>query len=65
MTNRRFNSLGLLNIQKELTDKLHLDDVSNKFISLYEERFSILVHLLNLVLHKVHGLCVLSTLNQR
>ena len=39
MTKRRFNSLGLLNVHKEPTDKLHLVEVGNKFIFLYEERF--------------------------
>ena len=40
MTNRRFNSLGLLNVHKELTDKLDLAEVGNEFISLNEEQIS-------------------------
>ena len=39
MINRRFNSLSLLNVHKELTNKLDLDEVGNEFISLKEERF--------------------------
>lgn len=63
MNNRRFNLLGLLNAHKELIEKLDLAEVGNEFIYLNKERFSILVRLLNLILHKVHDLCVLSTLN--
>ena len=40
MTNRRFDSLGLLNVHKELTDKLDLAEVGNEFISLNEEQIS-------------------------
>ena len=40
MTNKCFNSLGLLNVHKELTDsELDLDEAGNEFISLKEERF--------------------------
>ena len=39
MTNRRFSSLGLLNVRKELTDKPDLAEVGGEFISLNEERF--------------------------
>ena len=39
MTNRRFSSLGLLNVRKELTDKPDLAEVGDEFISLNEERF--------------------------
>ena len=39
VTNRRVNSLGLLNVHKELTDKLDLGEVGNEFISLNVERF--------------------------
>ena len=53
MNNRRFN----LNTHKELIDKIDLAEVGNEFIYLYKERFSILVSLLNLILHKVHDLC--------
>ena len=38
MTDRRFNALGLLNVHKELTDKLDLLEVGNEFISLNDER---------------------------
>ena len=39
MTSRRFSSLGLLNADKELADKLELAEVGNEFISLNEEAF--------------------------
>ena len=39
VTNRYFNSLGLLNTHEELKDKLDLVRVGNEFISLNEERF--------------------------
>ena len=61
--NRRLNLLGLLNLHKELIDKLDLAEVSSEFIPLNEERLNILVNLLNLILHKIHTLCLLSTLN--
>ena len=38
-----FNSLGLLNVHKELTDKLDLAEVGNEFISLNERRFQYFV----------------------
>lgn len=59
MINKRFNSLDLLNANKELTGKLDLTEVGNEM----KNGFSILVNFLNLILHKVSGLCVLSTLN--
>ena len=61
MTNRRFNSLGLLNVCKELTSKLDFGEVGNEFISLNEERFQYFVKFVESDLHKVHGLCILST----
>lgn len=39
VTNKYFNSLGLLNTHKELKDKLDLVGVGNEFKSLNEERF--------------------------
>ena len=39
MTSGRFNALGLLNIRKELTDNLDLDEVGNEFVSLNDERY--------------------------
>ena len=33
MTNKDFSSLGLLNIHKELTDKIRLAEVSNELVS--------------------------------
>ena len=39
MTKRRFNSLSLLNVHKELTAKLDLAEVGNEFISLNKKRF--------------------------
>lgn len=39
MTIQRFDSLGLLNVPKELTDKLHLAEAGNEFISLNKEWF--------------------------
>ena len=39
MTKRRFNSLSLLNVHKELTAKLDLAEVDNEFISLNKKRF--------------------------
>jgi hypothetical protein len=38
MTNKRFNSLSILNIHKDITDKLDLVDVGNEFVSLYDSR---------------------------
>ena len=38
MTNKRFNSLSILNIHKNLTDKLDLVDGGNEFVSLYDSR---------------------------
>ena len=38
-TNQHFNSLGLLNVHKELTDKLDLAEVGNESVFLNEERF--------------------------
>ena len=37
--NRRLNLLGLLNLHKELIDKLDLAEVSSEFVPLNEERF--------------------------
>ena len=37
MTNRCFNSKGLLNVHKDLTEKLDLAEVGNEFTSLNEE----------------------------
>lgn len=39
MNNRCFNSLGLWNVHKKLTDKLDLAEVGNEFVYLNEERF--------------------------
>ena len=38
MSGRRFNALGLLNVHKELTNKLDLLQVGNDFISLNDEQ---------------------------
>ena len=59
MINKRFNSLDLLNANKELTGKLDLTEVGNEM----KNGFSILVNFLNLILRKVYGLCVLCILN--
>ena len=39
MTNRRFNSLAILNTYKALTDDIDLLKVGNEFVSKYDERF--------------------------
>ena len=59
MINKRFNSLDLLNANKELTGKLDLTEVGNEM----KNGFSILVNFLNLIFYKVYGLCVLCILN--
>ena len=59
MINKRFNSLDLLNANKELTGKLDLTEVGNEM----KNGFSILVNFLNLILHKVYGFCVLCIFN--
>ena len=59
MINKRFNSLDLLNANKELTGKLDLTEVGNEM----KNGFSILVNFLNLILQKVYGFCVLCILN--
>ena len=35
---KRFNSLAILNIHKDLMDKLHLKDIGNEFVSAGEGR---------------------------
>ena len=59
MINKRFNSLDLLNANKELTGKLDLTEVGNEM----KNGFSILVNFLNLIFYKVYSLCVLCILN--
>ena len=39
MTNKRFNSLAILNTYKALTDDIDLLKVGNEFVSKYDERF--------------------------
>lgn len=39
MTNRRFNSLAILNTHKTLTDKLDFVQIGNEFVSKHSERF--------------------------
>ena len=39
MTNSRFNSLDLMNVDKKVRDKLDLAEVGNEFKSLNEEQF--------------------------
>ena len=39
MTNKRFNFLSILNVHKDLTDKINLVDVGNEFVSLYGSRY--------------------------
>ena len=64
MSNSRFNSLGLLNFHKELTDKLDLAEVGNEFIFSNEERFQCFDKFVESDLtQSSHGLCVLSTLS--
>ena len=38
MKSKRFNSLAILNIHKDLTDKLDLKDIGNEFVSAREGR---------------------------
>ena len=39
MTNKRFNSLAILNTYKELTDDIDLLKVGNEFVSKHDEQF--------------------------
>ena len=40
MTNKRFNSLAILNTYNALTDDIDLLKVGNEFVSKYDERFT-------------------------
>mgnify|MGYP001797234560 CR=1 FL=1 len=40
MKSKRFNALALLNIHKELKDKVDLMEVGNEFIALSEQRYN-------------------------
>ena len=62
MTNRRVNSLVLLNIHEDLRDKFDLAVFENELTSLSKDNLSILLNLLNLILHIVYALNVLATL---
>ena len=41
MKSRRFNSLSLLHVHKDLTDKLDLNEAGNEFVEARENRYNI------------------------